>query len=152
MIKKEELNHIIETIVTEEKELFKDKDLFFVGSKVSGDNRITVYIDSMVGVRVDDCAKLSKLIESKFDRENEDFELVVSSAGLDQAFQNIKQYEKNIGKSIKVITVNGERLKGNLISVSESEIELDQKQKKKENLIKKLNFSDIKEAKVVITF
>ena len=152
MIKKEELNQLIETILADEKELFEDKDLFFVEAKISSDNRITVMIDSMKGVRVSDCAKLSKLIESKFDREKEDFELHVSSSGLDRPFQVMKQYEKNIGKMIKVITVEGKREKGKLINVSESEIELDQMQKKKENIIKRLKLRDIKEAKVVITF
>lgn len=152
MIKKEELNHIIETILTEEKELFEDKDLFLVGSKISSDNRITVLIDCMKGIKVNDCATLSKIIESKFDREKEDFELLVSSAGLDRPFQVIEQYHKNIGRTIKVLTVEGEKVKGKLINVSESEIELDQEQKKKENIINKLKFSDIKEAKIVITF
>ena len=152
MIKKEKLNHIVETIFIEEDELFQDKDLFLVVSNISADNRITVLIDSMEGVKVKDCGTLSKLIENKFDREKEDFELIVSSAGLDKPFQVIKQYYKNIGRTIKVLTTEGKRVKGKLISVSESKIELEKEQKKKENIINTLKFSDIKEAKVVITF
>ena len=118
-------------------------------------------IDSFGGIKVKDCALLSKKIEGKLDRENEDFELLVSSAGLDNAFKVLKQYEKNIGKSIKLLTVDGEKLKGKLLSVTENEIEIEPEIKKaKKNKLKTVNKEEninmamnlIKEARVVITF
>ena len=152
MINTEDLNRLIKTILIEEQEKFEDEDLFIVESKISADNRITIQIDSNAGVKISDCALLSKLIESKFDRENEDFELVVSSAGLDRPFRVIEQYHKNIGNIIKIVTFEGRKMKGRLVNVTDNEIELDQEIKKNENIINTLKYSNIKEAKVVITF
>jgi len=84
MVNKESLVDIINLILTEEKDSFEDTDIYFVDAKVSTDNRITIYLDSLAGVKISDCAKLSKYVEDKLDRENDDFELIVSSAGLDQ--------------------------------------------------------------------
>jgi len=142
-----------EILVTENKEL-SDKDIFLTNVKISNDNRITILIDSFNGIKIKDCAFLSKKIEQQLDRDNEDFELVVSSAGLDNPFTVHKQYEKNKGNLIKILTSEGEKIKGKLISVFETEIEIKPEVKKNklktENLIVK--FSRIKEAKVVITF
>ena len=158
---KENIIKLSENIIKSEIEDFTDKDIFITDVKISGDNRITVLIDSFEGIKIKDCAKLSKKIESKLDRENEDFELVVSSAGMDNPFTVHKQYEKNKGKLIKVLTSDGEKIKGKLISVFETEIEIEPEIKKnkknktktetiKENLT--VAFSRIKEAKIVITF
>ena len=76
--------------------------LYEVITKISADNRISVFIDSLKGININDCAVLSRLLEDQLDREKEDFELTVSSAGLDQPFIVIEQYKKNIGKQIKV--------------------------------------------------
>ena len=159
MLKKEKIFHIVNEILSEEKDLFDDPELFLVNIKLSTNNRITVHVDSLNSVKISDCAKLSKRIESKLDREEEDFELVVSSAGLDQAFKVKEQYKKNIGKQIKLLDLAGNRYKGELIKTTESGIEIRQdfKKKKEQNLksaeqIIKFEFDQIKEAKVIITF
>lgn len=150
-----------EEILNSDKEDFTDKDIFITDVKISGDNRITVLIDSFESVKIKDCALLSKKIEQKLDREAEDFELVVSSAGLDNPFTVHRQYEKNKGRIIKILTFDGEKIKGKLISVSDTEIEIEPEKKKVKKNIKKteteiksliVTFSRIKEAKVVITF
>ena len=159
MVKKEKILIVVNEILSEEKDLFDDPELFLVDVKVSTDNRITVHVDSFKGVKISDCAKLSKSIENRLDREKDDFELVVSSAGLDQAFKVKDQYKKNIGKQIKLLGKEGERYKGELINVTETGIEMKQdknnKKKQKESDIKpiiKFDFDQIKEAKVVIIF
>jgi len=161
MYSKEIILKMSEDILKSESEDFTNSDIFITDVKISNDNRITVSIDSFDGIKVKDCALLSKKIEGKLDRENEDFELLVSSAGLDNAFKVLKQYEKNIGKSIKLLTVDGEKLKGKLLSVTETEIEIEPEIKKtKKNKLKTVNKEEninmamnlIKEAKVVITF
>ena len=73
-------------------------ELFLVDVTVSRDNNIVVEIDSMESVSIDDCASLTKAIENNFDREVEDYELEVGSAGLTSPFKVKKQYEK--GKDI----------------------------------------------------
>lgn len=160
MLKKEELKNITESILLTEKGNFIDKTIFFVEAKVSNDNRMTVHIDSFEGIKVDDCATLSKLIEANFDREKEDFELLVSSAGLDKPLKVLKQYEKNIGKTVKVLTIEGEKVKGVLKEVSEKKITIipeKGKKKKKNNDDEQKNeltydFEHLKQVKLVITF
>ncbi len=158
---KENITKLFEEILKTENQKLSDKDIFLTDVKISTDNRITILIDSFEGVKIKDCAYLSKKTEERLDREKEDFELVVSSAGLDNPFRVYKQYEKNKGRLIKVLTSEGEKIKGKLISVNETEIEIEpevKKQKKNktktENKTKNLTvaFSRIKEAKVVITF
>ncbi len=161
MYSKETILKMAEDILKSESEDFTNNDIFITDVKISNDNRITVSIDSFEGIKIKDCALLSKKIEGKLNRENEDFELLVSSSGLDNAFKVLKQYEKNIGKSIKLLTVDGETLKGKLISVTKNKIEIEPEIKRtKKNKLKTLNKVEninmamnlIKEAKVVITF
>ncbi|NPA45065.1 MAG: ribosome assembly cofactor RimP [Chlorobi bacterium] len=156
---KEELQNITEDILLSEKDNFIDKTIFFVEAKVSNDNRMTVFIDSFEGIKVDDCAKLSKLIEANFDREEEDFELLVSSAGLDKPLKVLKQFEKNIGRTIKIQTIEGEKTKGILKEVSEKGIKIIPeigKKKKNKNVEQEsevtFEFEHLKQVKLVITF
>jgi len=160
MISKEQIVKITEDILSTEKEKFQDKTIFFVDAKVSNDNRITIHIDSFEGIKIADCATISKLVEANFDREKEDFELLVSSAGIDKAFKVLKQYEKSIGRVVKILTVEGEKAKGKLIEVSETQIkiipEIGKKKKNKKDAEQKseltFEFEHLKEVKVVITF
>ena len=80
------------TFLQEALEERKGKGLFPVSVSVSPKNEIKVYVDGMNGVCIDDCVDISRYIESHLDRDEEDFELTVSSAGLDQAFRVREQY------------------------------------------------------------
>ena len=70
-------------------------DLFLIRASVGKDNLISVFIDSIEGVTIDQCVKLSRYIEDNLDRDIEDFELRVSSPGADESFADIRQYKKN---------------------------------------------------------
>ena len=100
-----------------EKDL-EDTDLFLVDLSVSSDNRIVVEIDSCRGVDIEDCPRLTQQIEAAFDRDVEDYELEVGSAGLTSPFKVKGQYEKNIGNEIEVLTRDGRKITGTLQSVS----------------------------------
>lgn len=161
MVSKEEITNSVEKILSSEKDKFQDKDIFLVDVKVSNDNRITIHIDSFDGTKVADCATLSKLVEEKLDRDNEDFELIVSSAGLDKPFMVINQYKKNIGRTVELQTIEGEKLRGELLQVSDLEFVI-KPENKKASKKKKINvllnkeqifkYEHIKQVKVVITF
>jgi ribosome maturation factor RimP len=112
MIQKELINQLVE-------EFIADNEAFIVDIKVTGDNNITVELDSAEGIDVDLCANLSKFIESRLDREIEDYELEVGSAGLGMPFKVLKQYEKNLGEEVEVLTKEGKKLSGILKSASE---------------------------------
>ena len=159
MISKEQIVKITKNILSSKKENFEDQTIFFVDAKVSTNNRITIHIDSFEGIKIADCATINKLIEANFDREKEDFELLVSSAGLTAPLKVLDQYKKNIGRSIKIQTVDGEKVKGKLIEVSEKEIKIipELSKKKKKNIAEQeseliFEFQHIKEVKVVIIF
>ncbi|MEA4918603.1 ribosome assembly cofactor RimP [Proteiniphilum sp.] len=83
---------------------------------VSADNTITVEIDNDHGVDIDDCVALSRYLESKLDRDMEDFELTVSSAGLSSPFKILRQYKKYEGKEVEVLGKNGQKITGILKS------------------------------------
>ncbi|WP_372640431.1 ribosome assembly cofactor RimP [Ancylomarina sp.] len=154
MIDKKTIQGIIE------KEI-ENSDLYLVETKVSSGNTISVMIDSLAGVPIIRCIELSRAIESHLDREVEDFELSVSSAGIGQTFQVIQQYHKNVGKNVEVLTTDGDKFIGKLLVVGENEIEIEVEElvkvegKKKKQLVAKnltFNFEQIKSTKDIITF
>jgi len=135
-------------------EFIKGTNIFIVGVKVSSSNRITVLADTMKGITIDECAELSRHIEKNLDRSTGDFELQVSSPGLDMPFSVIEQYRKNEGKSIEVVDTEGSRFSGVLKNVTTGGFELVAEVKSKDRIkeIKELsfNFEQVKSAREVI--
>ncbi|MDR1763448.1 MAG: ribosome assembly cofactor RimP [Dysgonamonadaceae bacterium] len=93
---------------------------YLVSVEVSPDNAVVVTIDNDRGVSIDDCIALNRFIESKLDRDAEDYELEVGSAGISQPFKVLRQYQKNVGKEVEVLTVAGKKLTGTLKSADEN--------------------------------
>jgi len=98
-------------------EWLAEKDYFLVDVEVSTDNRVVVEIDHADGVWIEDCVELSRFIEDRLNRDDEDFELEVGSAGLGQPFKVVQQYVNHIGKDVEVLTADGKKLKGVLKEV-----------------------------------
>ncbi len=107
--------HLIEQTVNE---ALAGSDCFLVDVTVSPANAITVEIDSDSGVDIDTCATLTRKIESVFDRDVEDYELEVGSAGLTSPLKVRRQYEKNIGNEVEVLTRDGRKLYGTLSALN----------------------------------
>lgn len=103
-------------------ESLQDTDLFLVELVISQANNIQVFIDGDTQVSVNDCVQLSRAIESSLDRDEEDFELHVSSAGLDLPLQKKRQYKKHLNKMLKIKTKEEEMLILRLESVNDSGI------------------------------
>ena len=93
------------------------KDYFLVGIEINSDNKIVVEIDHADGVWIEDCVELSRFIEDHLDREQEDYELEVGSAGLGQPFKVEQQYKNHIGDEVEVLQQDGVKLKGILKAV-----------------------------------
>ena len=128
-------------------------DKFLVDLKISTDNRINVAIDGDNGITIDDCIELSRAIENSLDRDVEDFELNVASAGLDSPLKLKRQYKKNIGQDLTVTTFEGETFEGRLIDADDERILLKlpgRKNMQAEPV--KIAYSDIKTAKIIIKF
>lgn len=154
-------------MITEEQiaQLVNDRiegsDMFIVSVRVLPSNRIRVFIDSLSGLPVQECVNISRHIESSLDREEEDFELEVSSPGLTEPFAHPLQYRKNIGRTVKLTLSDGSSLKGELSDADDNGVvivlEEKKKSKKKKQDVevqgpKHVPFTEIKEAKTVITF
>jgi ribosome maturation factor RimP len=148
----------IRTCIEEE---LRRNDFFLVDIKVDSFNRIKVYVDSMKGITIDECAGLSRIIEEELDRDEEDFDLEVSSPGLDRPLVLPVQYIKNTGRQIELLTTEGQIIRGKLQHADEEKIEIEtrtkekvQGRKKKEIIVKRfsLKFNEIRTAKVLVTF
>jgi len=102
----------IERIINE---YYQGSDKFLVEAKVKGANQVSVFIDGDNGITIDDCKDLTRYIESKIDRDWEDFDLTVSSAGANKPIRLPRQYLKHIGRVLEVKTKEGDIVKGKLV-------------------------------------
>jgi len=129
--------------------------LFLVAVKVSNANQITVLADKKEGITIDECVAIHRHLENGLDRDVEDFELQVSSPGLDLPFVVIEQYLKNEGKKVEVTDLEGARYTGILKNVTPGgfEIETTVKTKGKAAELKDVsfNFEQIKSTRVILT-
>ncbi|MGI5913650.1 MAG: ribosome assembly cofactor RimP [Bacteroidales bacterium] len=133
-----------------------ETEMFLVRIKVSSTNKITVFVDTRNGVTIDECVELHRHIEKNLDRETEDFELQVSSPGLDSSFIVIKQYYKNEGRKVEVVDEDGQKHSGILKNVTQGgfDLETEVKIKGKGKEIKPIsfNFEQVKTTKIVLEF
>ena len=132
------------------------KDIFLVGVKVDNNNKIIVHIDTQEGISIGDCARVSRELEEKLDRDREYFALEVSSPGLDSPFRVIEQYQKNVGKRINLVKTDGEKLEGVLKKTGENGIVLEmtrgRKGQPKNPELLELSFAEIESGRASIQF
>lgn len=142
-------------------EWLEDKEYFLVAVSVSTDNRIVVEIDHAEGVWIDHCVELSRFIESRLDREVEDYELEVGSAGLGQPFRVLQQYVAHIGRTVEVMQKDGHRWQGVMHSADENGFDVEVQVKVKpegakrprlEQQLLHFGYDEIKYAKYLICF
>ena len=105
MIEKKTVCQIVE-------EWLEGKEYFLVEVTISPDDKIVVEIDHKEGVWIEDCVDLSRYIESRLNREEEDYELEVGSAGIGQPFKVLQQYLNHVGEEVEVLTKDGRKLEG----------------------------------------
>lgn len=136
-------------------------ELFLVDVTVSHDNCVDVQLDSMTDVTIDDCVKVNDAVLTAFDRDVEDFELTVGSYGISAPFKVKRQYEKNVGGEVEVLTADGRKLKGVLKAAGPDSITLGittkvkPEGKKRPELVEidnEINYSEIKYTKNIIQF
>lgn len=142
-------------------EFMEGTDMFLVDINNSGNDKVEVVIDSDTTVSIDTCVELSRAINNRFDKDIEDFELTVSSAGLSQPVKLVRQYRKYLDKDMEVLLKNGEKYEGKLIVITENSITLKfrekrlmegKKRKQEVEVVKEILLTDIKSAKPVISF
>lgn len=139
-----------------------DRGIFIVEITISSAMAIHLEIDKEEGyVAIDDCVSVSRNVEHNLDREEVDFELEVSSAGIDKPLRVLAQFVKNIGKEVEVLMTTGIKKEGILLEVDENQLVIEttrleklEGKKKKETIVEKetIPMSEIKETKIVISF
>ena len=132
----------------------KDELVFLVDLTVKPGNKITVLIDRIGGLNITDCVELSRFIEGSLDRDKDDFELSVSSPGADAPFKVLKQYQKNIGRNVKIVTKDDQTISGTLLKLEGNQIEISPEKGKKMKVAvtNMIDISNIKEIRVIISF
>jgi len=138
-----------------------DDRMFIVEIGVSERNFIHVVVDSFDGLTIDQCVMMSRHVEHSFDREEEDFELQVSSPGLSEKFRVTEQYVKYIGKGVEIVTAGNVELNGIITEATTEGIVLETSEKEKVDGSRKkilvvkqhnLKYDEIVSAKAVISF
>lgn len=148
---------VIEQMVSD---LVQDSpDCFLVAVKITPTNNIKVFLDADAGISISKCVSynraLYKVIEEKGLYPDGDFSLEVSSPGLDEPLKLKRQYQKNKGRSIETVLLDGTKLEGKLADVTETNILLEEtrgKNKKKETVQHTIFFDNIKTTKIQIQF
>ena len=151
-----------EKIITLAEERIEElgNDNYLVHVTISSKNNIKVIMDNLhSGVSINDCISVSRNIEHNLDRSVEDFQLEVTSPGLDQPFVVDQQYVKNIGRNLQITTHDDHIVKGELVKVNDSAISLVEHKTPKNNKSKKtivgdtifIDKSKIKESKLIIS-
>ena len=135
-------------------------NMYLVTLKVSKDNVIDVALDSDEDITIDDCIAVNDAVLAAFDRdEGEDYELTVGSYGITSPLLLPRQYRKNIGYEVEVLTADGRKLKGVIADADDEGFVLTMtvkrklEGKKRPELVEeqeRFNYSDIKQTKNII--
>ena len=134
-------------------EWLQDKEYFLVSIEISPDDRIVVEIDHADGVWIEDCVALSKYIEDHLNRDEEDYELEVGSAGLGQPFKVPQQYINFIGKEVEVLDADGKKVKGILKAVEGEKVKVEGKKRPvKQEVDHVYQMDKVKYTKYIISF
>ncbi len=150
-----------EVLIKHTEDFLEESDNYLVDVIVNPTNAISIEIDNDNGVNIDDCVELSRYIESKLNRDEEDFELTVGSVGLTSPFKKLRQYQKYLGSEVEVLTKKGQKLSGLLKSAGDNKfmITISKKvraegAKRKTETSEDLQFSydDVKYTKYLIRF
>ena len=138
--------------------LLKD-DIFLVYIKIKPTNNYKIYLDADSGLGIEKCIKINralyKIMEEMGMYPDGDFSLEVSSPGLDEPLKLLRQYKKNVGRDIEVVTNNDMKKEGKLTTVTEEKITIEYTEGKGRKAVLKtdeINLIDIKQTKVQIKF
>ena len=135
------------------KDVLEGSDKYLVNMKITPDNRIFVDLDGDNGINIDDCIEVSRAIENSLNRDEEDFELNVSSAGADSPLKMPRQYRRHIGRMLSVEPFEGEAVQGTLLEADEEQFVIKTKgQKKVAPQELTFRYDNVKTVKVVLPF
>ena len=139
-------------------EVLEDRsDLFlvdFVISGKSGNTKLTVEIDGDDGLPIEDVALVSRKMGTFLEEADvfqEKYTLEVTSPGLDKPLRSLRQYKKNVGRTLRTLTNDGEEIVGKLEEVREDRVVLEIGEKKQKSR-KEIEFRNMEKSKIVVSF
>lgn len=134
-------------------------DVFLVSVRIKPTNNIKIYLDADGGLGIEKCIRINralyKIMEEKAMYPDGDFSLEVSSPGIDEPLKLLRQYRKNIGRNVEVITSDDIKREGKLTDATEEKISIEYtvgKGKKAETKTEEIGFNNIKQTTVLIKF
>ncbi|MCQ2273577.1 MAG: ribosome assembly cofactor RimP [Bacteroidales bacterium] len=134
-------------------EALEGTDKYLISLKITPDNRIYVDLDGDSGINIDDCIEVSRKVENTLNRDEEDFELNVSSAGADAPLKLPRQYRRHVGRELEVVTFGDESYQGTLTQCDNESFVIQTKGTKKvAPQVLTFNYADVKTAKIVLKF
>lgn len=143
-----------------EEALQEKPSIFLIDLTITDSFKIIIGIDGDNGVVLQDCIDISRAVEGSLDREEQDFSLEVASVGVGSPLKLVRQYKKNIGRTL-IVKTNAENIEAELVEANDLFIILSWKAREakkvgkgKETVQKELQipYTDIKEAVVTVTF
>jgi ribosome maturation factor RimP len=136
-----------------------ESSLFLVEIRVKPTNNIKIYIDGDQGVSIDKLTQINRRLFRQLEEEaffpNGDFSLEVSSPGLEEPLKLHRQYVKNKGRKVEVISKEGVKTEGTMVTVGETGIIVEEQTGKGKKMAVKqheISFETIKTTKIQVTF
>lgn len=134
-------------------------EVFIVEVKISAGNTISVFADADNGITIDRCTKMNRALYNYLEENeiypNNDFAIEVSSPGVEEPLLLLRQYKKNVGRTVEVETTEGNVLTGKLTAVNDEEITIESKEGKGNKTTTKTSnilLNQVKHTKVLVTF
>lgn len=144
-----------------EKALEENTQLFLIDLDFSESNKISVILDGDSGVNLQDCINVNKFLDSGLEAEEVEYSIEVASAGVSTPLKLVRQYKKNIGRTVKVKTISQGDFEASLSDADEQTATLTWSAREPKEIGKgkvtvqktiTIPYSDIKEAVVIISF
>ncbi len=135
-------------------------DCFLVDIRLSP-GKLGVAIDTPSGVTLDECTALTRFLLNHFGPTGflESHEVEVGSPGMDAPLVVPQQYQRRIGKELRIVLTDGKEVKGILQEVYPDGIQVKETLTRKENkkkvtteVVHQIPFSGVKEAKLIINY
>lgn len=125
-----------------------------------GSKKLSVFLDSDEALTIEQCRQFNKIISEKLDEldfSEQAYTLEVSSPGVDKPLRLFRQYHKHIGRELQIKLNSQTIILGKLLSIEAEVLNILLKDPKKAYQSKtpsekSIHFSDIEEAKVMVSF
>ena len=140
--------------------LLEKPAVFLIDLKVTDAFKVIVNLDGDNGVALQDCIDISRAIDANLDREEQDFSLEVASVGVGSPLKLVRQYKKNVGRTL-IVKLASETIEAELVEANDNFIILSWKAREPKKLGKgketvqkrqEIPYTEIKEAIVTVTF